>query len=255
MDIQVFSDIHLEFHKDFPKIERKADVLFLAGDIGKINHKNYEEFIQYVNDTWEQTYYVLGNHEFYHSKKTHIRLLVDYQELFEKFVNVTLVLPGQEYYYKGFRIIGSTLWSYAHDKYTNCFKKIRMNHPTSHRKCPITLEYHNTLYENHLEFLKTNIKNKTIVLTHYPVIQYGTSHPKFENQNQQVKDMFANNIVNELDVEYCVFIAGHTHYSYDFEYNGNRFISNQFGYPDEFRETGICERGVFSLDIKHMYAK
>ena len=39
MDIQVFSDIHLEFYNDFPKIDRKADVLFLAGDIGKLYNK------------------------------------------------------------------------------------------------------------------------------------------------------------------------------------------------------------------------
>ena len=36
MKFQLFSDIHLEFLKEFPKIIPHTDFLFLAGDIGKI---------------------------------------------------------------------------------------------------------------------------------------------------------------------------------------------------------------------------
>lgn len=248
MEIQIFSDIHLEFYKQYPKIDKKAELLFLAGDIGKINHKNFDEFISYVNDTWERTYYVLGNHEFYHNKKTHIKLLQEYQDFFDNYSNIILVQPGKEYYYKGFRIIGSTLWSHAYCKYTNCFNNIKMFDESKYRKCPISLNYYNSLYEDHLNLLKQNIKDKTIILTHYPVTQFNTSHPKFNNQSQEVKDIFANNLLDELNVKDCIFISGHTHYSFDFEYKSNRFISNQFGYPDEINETGINENGLYIID-------
>lgn len=64
MIVQIYSDIHLEFYKSYPKIEKKAKVLILAGDIGKINNNIYTEFMAYINKTWEKTFYVLGNHEF-----------------------------------------------------------------------------------------------------------------------------------------------------------------------------------------------
>lgn len=69
MFIQIYSDIHLEFYNTFPKINKKAKYLILAGDIGRICDKNYKEFIDYCSKTWEQTIVILGNHEFYHKKK------------------------------------------------------------------------------------------------------------------------------------------------------------------------------------------
>ena len=35
LKFQLFSDIHLEFYKSFPKLPILTDYLFLAGDIGQ----------------------------------------------------------------------------------------------------------------------------------------------------------------------------------------------------------------------------
>ena len=76
MKFQVFSDIHLEFFeknsKDtIPYIEPLEDYLFLVGDIGKLHIPNYKIFFDYCSNNWKLTFYILGNHEFYHSSKTH----------------------------------------------------------------------------------------------------------------------------------------------------------------------------------------
>jgi hypothetical protein len=46
-----------------------------------------------------------------------------------------------------------------------------------------------------------------------------------------------------------IWISGHTHWSYDFEKNGIRFISNQIGHKDEIGTVGANEVGLFDIII------
>lgn len=107
MKIQIISDIHLEQRKIFPRIKPLCDYLFLAGDIGKINNKLYDEFLHYCSDNWKLVFYVLGNHEFYHNKKTYDILYEGYIDTF----NNILLLNNQICHLEGFQILGCILWS------------------------------------------------------------------------------------------------------------------------------------------------
>lgn len=73
MTIQYCSDLHLDFslNKKFITkcpITPKGEVLLLAGDIVPFAVMDeHNDFFNYLADNFEQTYWVPGNHEYYHT--------------------------------------------------------------------------------------------------------------------------------------------------------------------------------------------
>lgn len=76
MKIQFCSDLHLEFpvNKKSLKanpIKPEGEILLLAGDIIPFTEMEKEyDFFNFVSDTFEHTYWIHGNHEYYHSDMT-----------------------------------------------------------------------------------------------------------------------------------------------------------------------------------------
>ena len=91
MRIQVISDIHLEERQTIPEVKPNAEVLFLAGDIGILGNKLFEEFIEYVDQNWSTIFYVLGNHELYSKTKDIEQLIYEYDMFFKKFNNIVFL--------------------------------------------------------------------------------------------------------------------------------------------------------------------
>lgn len=254
MLIQVFSDIHLEFYKSFPKIPRKAKYLILAGDIGKLCDINYKEFIKYCSETWDKTIVILGNHEFYHSKKTIDKLLNSYISFFSQYENVIL-LEKDKTYIEDWEVIGLTMWSNILPEYSdllNCVNKIKTNKYIDGSKGKDKIGYKklNKIHEDSVKWLFDNYdKNKkTILITHHPITIKNISQTKYENESIERKQAFATDlkIHNENKL---VCISGHTHFSHDFEDNNIRYISNQMGYKEELlhNETNFNDKGVYNL--------
>jgi predicted phosphodiesterase len=240
MKFQLYSDIHLEYYKKYPKIPRFAPYLFLAGDIGKLSHETYKAFIRYCSETWYKVLVVLGNHEFYHSKKTYDKLLREYREFFEEFNNVYL-LEKDACIVEDYNIIGLTYWSYISNEcnnIVNCPRKIlkHIEKNNEKRTVGIGLETYNNMYLESSTWLKENYDpiKKTIILTHHPLTQKNTLQRRFlcENHSQERMDVFSNNVSLEPQ-NTLICLSGHTHYSHDFTENNIRYISNQMGYKDE----------------------
>lgn len=254
MDVQIYSDIHIEFYKSFPRIKPLAPILILAGDIGKITHNQYKPFLDYVSKNWEKIFYVLGNHEFYSSNTTKTSLEEMYTETFNNYDNITLLNRSYEEY-NGYVFVGCTLWSeYPNecpDNYVNCIKQIKMNDHLG-KTVHISRNYYNTLHNTDKLWLLSTIENinhsKIIIVTHYPITQKNTSNPIYSTQ--QYPQLFANSIQLNKNNNDITCIYGHTHYSNDFlNEDGIRTIGNQFGYFDEIQQgkSNLKENGLFTI--------
>lgn len=257
MRIQVFSDIHLEFYKTYPKITPQTEYLFLAGDIGKLADTNYTEFIDYCSKNWIKVFVVLGNHEFYHSKKSYEKLLREYKMFFNKFENVNL-LEKNEVYLKDYRILGLTFWSYIECGYdiVNCTRKIKIKQNNKNdiaRSCSIGRINYNKMFEESKKWLNEtyNPNIKTIIITHHPLTHKNTLQRQFLQENHSIERMNVFSTDYKLiPNEKLICISGHTHYSHDFkDDNGVRYISNQMGYKDELIKnfTEFNDFGVYVI--------
>ena len=242
---QVYSDLHLEFYKSFPIIEPIADYLILAGDIGNFSNNNLIAFFDYINVNWKKTFYVLGNHEYYSSNKNFNKLKIKFKETIDNYENIIL-LDKNEYILDDIVILGCTMWTYNDNDikdYINDFKKIKYFDLIRKRKYNITPNIINNFHIDEKQWLFEKINkyydnNKILVITHFPMIQQNTSSPEYDNQEIIFTNYFANNFEKDLEnFKDITFIAGHTHYSYDFIFNDNKFISNQMGYPSEEYKT------------------
>lgn len=265
MEIQVFSDIHLEFYKKtFPKITPKSKYLFLAGDIGKISDNNYKDFIKYCSNNWEKTYVVLGNHEYYHSHKTYDRLFSEYKKLIENFNNIYL-LEKNIIKLEKWHIMGCTLWSHIHKSQhnaVNCPHKINkhiINDSNQVRTVPIGYYTYNSWHEESKEWIYDNIKNKEyeniIIFTHYPITHKNVLQKRFLNEkhNKERMNVFASKFdlsFDDIERKNIISISGHTHYSHNFKDNNIHFISNQMGYKDELIKSysNFNDNGVFIIE-------
>ena len=113
LKLQYASDLHLEFpvNKEFLKqhpLQPVGDVLVLAGDIVPfaLTDKN-QDFFRYVADNFETTYWLPGNHEYYHHD---IDILDDH--LFELAARKNLnYLQRTSVVIQGVRFLGCTLWT------------------------------------------------------------------------------------------------------------------------------------------------
>ncbi len=269
MKIQIYSDIHLELLNGTPLLKPLAPYLFLAGDIGKLSDKNkYELFFNYCSKNFKQVYYVLGNHEFYHSSKTYIQLLTEYKDFFANYDNIYLLDDDYVHFIDSdnnkYTVYGSTLWSCISGKIDelNDFNMIKMKNGNNYT-VPINQIYFNRLFVTAstklVDFLQTfdSENSKLIVLTHFPPVRKTTdqpnhtSNPKYDNQDISLKQYFANNIFSFINLSLInkinYWISGHTHYSYDFVHHNTRYISNQIGYDNEQDESQHKPDGLFEF--------
>jgi predicted phosphodiesterase len=256
MKVQIHSDLHLEFGF-IPKIRPIAPVLILAGDIVTKTAKGIDEWWEYVSNNWDIVIYVLGNHEFYHSKKTMSELRVWFGEIIGKYKNVCMLdrdvlnivsREGEEWEVLGVSMFPKVLFTDG----MNCFKKIHMKNEKGWR-VKISKEEWNSMSDGDREwFQKTyNPSKNTILITHYPVTQSDVMSEEYSQDPKEFKDQYTQELcLKKEDMGELVCVSGHTHFSHDFTKDGVRYISNARGYPDEWCKTGYSEEGVYEFTVK-----
>jgi len=235
----LLSDIHLEFPGTFeklPPIPNDAPYLFLVGDIGYPADEDYQTFLLEQSKRYKGVFVVAGNHEFYTS--TYQQAKRDIQKICQKnlyFMDQTSMLVD------GFRILGTTLWSFVPDIYANevarsinDYRHIGVENDNSNIVHRLTVSETNAFHRNELEWLIQEIKKATlasepvIILTHHAPTIRNTIHAKDDSETL--------NCISYTDLEYLMkspivgWCFGHTHFSSDQIINGVRVISNQLGY-------------------------
>jgi 3',5'-cyclic AMP phosphodiesterase CpdA len=249
LKIQYASDLHLEFPQNWKFIKANpfqpvGDVLVLAGDIVPFAIMNqHDEFFSYLADHFEQTYWLPGNHEYYH-----FDIATKCGVIHEKIKsNVTLV-NNISVKHQGVDILFSTLWSqisisnqWLIERNMNDFHQIK--HNGSH----FSSDHYNALHFESLDFIKQSVKNPTaeklVVFSHHcpTFLNYP---PKYKGDT--LNEAFASELYEFIESSNIAYWGyGHHHYNTpDFFIGNTRLVTNQLGYV-EHRENSLFSSGRY----------
>jgi predicted phosphodiesterase len=237
MKIHILSDLHNEFSIFEPITGIDADVIVLAGDIGK-----GASGIFWAREAFpdKPIIYVPGNHEFYGRDMRETQALMS---IAAREMDVHLLDDG-EVSIDGVRFLGTTLWTDFElfcdgkdndymkwfcmregQRVLNDFKVIhygRLGHfaPTH------SVELH----EASLAWLTGKLAEphpgKTVVVSHHLPSKLSVAERFKEDM---LSPCFASNL-DYLFGKMNLWIHGHTHDNFDYESNGTRVICNPRGY-------------------------
>lgn len=230
MKLQIMSDLHIETFDSVPDvkmfIEPSADILILAGDIGRIHrYEQLKEFLLDLCPKFQAVLYILGNHEYYKvngiAPKPMNELLTDL-EVIQKEIENLYILNRASVVIDDICIIGCTLWSLA-----------TIDIPPFIVRIPnMDIIKYNSLYYQDLAYIETMIsycaekKLRLVVVSHH-CPTYSVSDKK-ENK---FRSLYCSNLDRLLDrTKVHTWICGHIHTNFDLRTrNGTRLVSNQRG--------------------------
>jgi predicted phosphohydrolase len=233
--VQYCSDLHLEFpvNKQFMlhnPLQPKSEVLVLAGDIVPFHLiDKYADFFYYLADHFRITYWIPGNHEYYHND------ISNRNGSFTEFIRTNVVLLNNTTVIEeDVALIFSTLWSRIKTSQEltikrgmNDFRMISNGQENfSPKDCTL-------LFEENLQFISKEMKahadKKQIVVTHHvPTYQ----HYPIEYLGTALNSAFAvdlDNVIEKSDIHSWIF--GHHHRNVNtFKIGKTNMCTNQLGY-------------------------
>jgi predicted phosphohydrolase len=235
MKLQYVSDLHLEFPENKAFLNANpiipaGEVLLLAGDVLPfILLDKHQDFFDYLSDNFQQTYWVPGNHEYYHfdaARKS--------GAFCEKIRSNVSLLNNRVIQLDSVRLIFSTLWSklsphnwWHIEKNMNDFRIIKYD---NYR---FSFDHYNYLHEVGLAFVETELNKddgtKKVVISHHV--------PTYLNYPQQYKDSLLSEaftvelfpLIEKTQPDYWIY--GHHHVNIpDFVIGKTQLLTNQLGY-------------------------
>jgi len=231
MNVQIFSDLHLEM--EIGQVADVGDVIVAAGDV----HVGIDGVYWLVENFGKKpVVYVLGNHEFYGD---------DFYTVLEgckkaaEGTNVH-VLENEEIEIDGVRFIGSTLWTdfrlfgevyhwvckSACGRALNDFNEIQIGGKA------FTPDDAERLFGESMKFIRSlEYRERTVVVTH--------NCPSFKSvpgrfQEDRVSAGFASNLDRTVAwLAADLWVHGHTHDAFDYMIGDTRVVCNPHGYVFE----------------------
>lgn len=224
---QYMSDLHLERIKSFPRIRPTARHLALLGDIGHPHTQNYRDFLSYCSHSYERTYLLAGNHEYYGGKVHEVQHNIN--RICDPLGNV-FFLQQRASENDGITIAGCTLWSNISEKTTpvlNDFRSIFTDQGLLTHQDYLRIHQHDV---NWLTSVITTAKQPLIVLTHhlpsYRII--GKRYAKHKHQ-----DAFATSLDYLIKGPHLqAWLCGHSHDNIEGTINGVYYGINSGQYID-----------------------
>lgn len=260
MNVQFFSDLHLEFFNEYKlngilnSLTPISDVLFLGGDIGNvIKNNNLSIFFKTLATKFNKIFYVCGNHEYYDYSNKNKKLFNSFDE-WESYVHIEtkkIIYENIIFFdntnslsaeYLNLNIFASTLWSKLDVNYKD---KITKGLNDFHLIPGMTFEtyldkftfQHNNLSKQIKENMESSSKN--VVLTHHLPV----TNLVFKDYDYELKSAYGTNL-NELMIYCYKWFAGHTHKKIN---NIEKLITNPVGYKGENFDQNKIINSVFSI--------
>lgn len=233
--LQYASDLHLEFpaNKEYlslQPLQPVGDILVLAGDIVPFAVLDkHLDFFSYVSDHFQTTYWLPGNHEYYHfdiAEKSGVLNESIRSNIF--LVNNTSVVHEKT------KLIFSTLWSKISPSYQWQIER-RLNdfHLIRHKDHRFSAEHYNQLHAESLTFIQDELNSndfeKTAVFTHHcPTFLNYPEHHKGDVLNEA----FAVELHDFIELsKIACWVYGHHHTNTpEFMIGNTHLITNQAGY-------------------------
>ena len=252
MKIQFASDLHLEFIENKAFLNEKplqivGDVLLLAGDILPFRLlEKHNDFFSFLSDSFAVTYWVPGNHEYYH-----FNIATKCGAINEKIRSNVSLVNNTSVIHDDVKFIFSTLWSkispakeYQIQRAMNDFYVIK------YRGYPLSIAQYNQLHADSFEFLKKELtletSTKNVVVTHHV--------PTYKNYPEKYKDSIINeafavelfDLIESTAPDYWIY--GHTHdNTTDFQIGKTKLLTNQLGYVKYGEQLGFSGDRNFIL--------
>jgi predicted phosphodiesterase len=231
MRIQYASDLHLEFGGKIT-FAGGADVLLLAGDIGKPDSSEYRELIHDVSTKYPRVYVTTGNHEYYG------KLPMDAVDAICREVcnsaprgNVVFLQNESHELADGLRIFGGTFWTHIPPEAShrvmmciNDYRRIPDFEPDTS-----TAKFNATISRLDAEIKASAPGTKWIVMSHHMPSRSLISPEYRKPENLILNYAFASDIDMAADRRIIAWVYGHTHTP---NING-KFYCNAYGYPGE----------------------
>ena len=167
----------------------KGDILILAGDILLFRSiDDHEDFFDYGSDNFAFTYWIPGNHEYYHSDINERK-----GELNEAIRPNVFLVNNTWVHHDSVKLIFSTLWTKIYpDKAWSIQNELNDFHLIKSGEGRFSIMEYNKLFEENLTFIKSAIEGNTrencIVITHHvPTFM----HYPLEYLGSQINQAFA----------------------------------------------------------------
>jgi predicted phosphodiesterase len=248
MRIQYVSDIHLDVRSSY-RLDKEADILILAGDIGQPGKPNYRAFLESLGE-YKHVILVSGNHEYYSSSKRKTDIDLELDRLCQSLPNVhylhmSALDLGPEFPL----ILGTTLWTHIENVFSaqaimSDYERIRVG-PPNQRKFKINPNQTNEWHRLELAWLANKLNEaqvqgrQCIVVTHHAPTRASTRAYAVQHPNDplvgQVDDAFATDL-DALIAQYtniAIWVHGHTHCIVDEVIGTTRVLCAPVGYPNE----------------------
>jgi predicted phosphodiesterase len=247
MKIQILSDIHNEcFGKLFEPAQTDADVVVLAGDIGRAEH-SFPWATEHFRG--KRIVMVAGNHEAWgaewHGLVKKMRTLgerhgVDFLE------NDTVLIDGVKFVgaslFTDFRLFGADRYMAALAEAMRVmpdFRRIRLAYAHPALKFfglsrLMTPEDSASLHRQSLDYIRTCLDDPfdgpVVVVTHHAP---STQSVEKRYEHDPLSPCFASNLDQMIaDSRIDLWVHGHTHATFDYLINGTRVVCNAVGYRD-----------------------
>ena len=223
MKVRLLSDVHLEFGDYDPG---QGDVLVLAGDICVAeSYENYHDFFVKCVENYNKVFYILGNHEHYHSTWGEA-----FWKLHDNLPKEVTLLNNTAVQYEGVNFVGATLWTNFNnmnledmDRARACMNDYHMvegNDPTE------TLSEHLFTREWFEQALPT-LNGPVFMITHH-----APSFLSVKGRYVGSEPFYASDMSSLIHANPNVrwWAHGHVHESSDYYINNCRVITNPRGY-------------------------